>query len=176
MSRDHSGHIGTHNGHLYVRFNLNDSISYYLANGVPKEQIVVGMATFGHGWVLQVRTLADGLTSDQTSDYMIMSGRDRERPVLPGSVRHSPRPLHRPGGLPRVLRDHAGPQQRHSVLDARSAEKIEPGCQYHAWSTGAEPHGWTTVTDGCYMAPYIYNGPYWVNSDKLTVFDADARF
>ena len=29
--------------------------------------------------------------------------------------------------------------------------------------TGAEPHGWTTVTDGCYLAPYIYNGPYWVN-------------
>ena len=46
--------IRTNNGHT-CRFNLNDSISYYLANGVPKEQIVVGMATFGHGWVLQVR-------------------------------------------------------------------------------------------------------------------------
>merc|ERR1711874_309704 len=36
-----------HPGH---RFNLNDSISYYLNHGVPKEQIVVGMATFGHSW------------------------------------------------------------------------------------------------------------------------------
>ena len=37
------------------RFNLNDSISYYLASGVPKDQIVVGLATFGHGWILKVR-------------------------------------------------------------------------------------------------------------------------
>ena len=32
--------------------------------------------------------------------------------------------------------------------------------------TGATPHGWTTVTDGCYLAPYSYNGPYWVNIDS----------
>ena len=89
----------TNIGHI-CRFNLNDSISYYLANGVPKDQIVVGMATFGHGWVLKVRALEDGLTSHL---MMIMSGRDREWPVLSGSVGHTARPLHWTGGLPRVL-------------------------------------------------------------------------
>ena len=38
----------------YDRFNLNDSITYYIEAGVPRDQIVVGMATFGHAWVLQV--------------------------------------------------------------------------------------------------------------------------
>ena len=40
-----------HPGH---RFNLNDSINYYIDAGVPRDKIVVGMATFGHAWVLQV--------------------------------------------------------------------------------------------------------------------------
>merc|ERR1711997_346713 len=30
---------------------------------------------------------------------------------------------------------------------------------------GAQPHGWTTVTDDCYDAPYAYNGPYWISYD-----------
>lgn len=30
---------------------------------------------------------------------------------------------------------------------------------------GATPHGWTTVIDDCYDAPYAYNGPYWISYD-----------
>merc|ERR1712055_482199 len=30
---------------------------------------------------------------------------------------------------------------------------------------GATPHGWTTVVDDCYDAPYAYNGPYWISYD-----------
>jgi len=30
---------------------------------------------------------------------------------------------------------------------------------------GATPHGWTSVTDDCYDAPYAYNGPYWISYD-----------
>ena len=43
-----------HPGH---RFNLNDSITYYIEAGVPREMLVVGMATFGHGWVLEEEEL-----------------------------------------------------------------------------------------------------------------------
>merc|ERR1712098_734568 len=39
-------------GHPGHRYNLNDSISYYIDAGVPREMIVVGMATFGHSWTL----------------------------------------------------------------------------------------------------------------------------
>jgi len=35
------------------------------------------------------------------------------------------------------------------------------------WLPGATPKGWTTVTDGCYMAPYSFNGPYWVGYDNV---------
>ena len=56
----------------FSRFNLNDSISYYLNHGVPKEQIVVGMATFGHSWVLKV-TRTGGQTTKAFFKIKIMS-------------------------------------------------------------------------------------------------------
>ena len=34
-------------------------------------------------------------------------------------------------------------------------------------SPGATARSWTTVVDGCYMAPYSYNGPYWVSYDNV---------
>lgn len=30
---------------------------------------------------------------------------------------------------------------------------------------GATPQDWTVVVDGCYQAPYMYNGPYWMSYD-----------
>ena len=44
-------------------------MSYYLASGVPKDQIVVGLATFGHGWILKVRP-----DHSLVGDDMMMSG------------------------------------------------------------------------------------------------------
>ena len=35
------------------RFNLNDSITYYIDAGMPRDKIVVGLATFGHAWILE---------------------------------------------------------------------------------------------------------------------------
>jgi len=31
----------------------------------------------------------------------------------------------------------------------------------------AEPHAWKVVTDGCYKAPYMVNGPYWIGYDDV---------
>ena len=31
------------------------------------------------------------------------------------------------------------------------------------WLPGATPKAWETVVDGCYLAPYITNGPWWVD-------------
>ena len=33
--------------------------------------------------------------------------------------------------------------------------------------SGATPKDWTIVVDGCYLAPYAYNGPYWVGYDDV---------
>merc|ERR1712055_729000 len=35
------------------------------------------------------------------------------------------------------------------------------------WMPGATPKGWTTVVDGCVLAPYMYNGPYWIGYDDV---------
>ena len=32
------------------------------------------------------------------------------------------------------------------------------------WLPGATPKAWETVVDGCYLAPYITNGPWWVDN------------
>jgi len=47
-----------HPGH---RFNLNDTVTYYIEAGMPKEKMIVGMATFGHGFVLPENTDETGL-------------------------------------------------------------------------------------------------------------------
>jgi len=32
---------------------------------------------------------------------------------------------------------------------------------------GAQPKSWTHVIDGCYKAPYSFNGPYWIGYDNV---------
>jgi len=116
----------SHPGH---RFNLNDSISYYLASGVPKDQIVVGLATFGHGWILK----------DETENGLYC-------PAVSGSP-------------PGPYTGQEGFLEYYEIQQALNNDTLP-------WMPGATPHGWTTVTDGCYMAPYIYNGPYWFGFDN----------
>lgn len=40
----------------------------------------------------------------------------------------------------------------------------------------ATPHGWKDVIDGCYMAPYALNGPYWVGYDNKDSIALKAKF
>ena len=42
--------------------------------------------------------------------------------------------------------------------------------------SGATPKSWTTVRDGCYMAPYSYNGPYWVSYDDVDSIKVKAQW
>jgi len=116
-----------HPGH---RFNLNDSISYYLEAGVPREMLVVGMATFGHGWVLAEEEL--------TGLYC---------PAVSGT----------PKG---PYTGQEGFWSYYEILQALNNDTLP-------WLPGATARSWTTVVDGCYMAPYSYNGPYWVSYDNV---------
>ena len=116
---------------MFRRFNLNDSISYYIDAGVPREKLVVGMATFGHGWVLEDEEL--------TGLYC---------PAVSGS----------PAG---PYTQQEGFWEYYEIMQAFNNDSLP-------WLPGATPGGWTTVVDGCYLAPYSYNGPYWVRSVLLT--------
>jgi len=41
---------------------------------------------------------------------------------------------------------------------------------------GATPHGWTTVVDDCYDAPYAYNGKYWISYDDQDSVELKAKY
>merc|ERR1711909_201548 len=43
-------------------------------------------------------------------------------------------------------------------------------------SPGATPKAWETVVDGCYMAPYIHNGPWWIGFDDVDSIRLKAQF
>merc|ERR1711970_207392 len=125
-----------HNTHLYGRheedieghpghgFNLNDTINYYISEGMPREKINVGLATFGHGFVLP-----EG--SDETGLFCPAVSGNPKGPYT-GTV---------------------GFWGYYEILQAFNNDTLP-------WLPGATPHGWTTVVDGCVLAPYSYNGPY----------------
>merc|ERR1739849_71052 len=44
------------------------------------------------------------------------------------------------------------------------------------WLPGATPKSWETVVDGCYLAPYITNGQWWVGYDDVDSIRLKAQF
>jgi len=125
-----------HPGH---RFNLNDSINYYIDAGVPRDKIVVGMATFGHAWVLQDEDI-NGLYCPTTS-----------------------------GSPPGPYTQQEGFFEYYEIMQAFNNDTLP-------WLPGATPGAWTTVRDGCYMAPYSYNGPYWIGYDDVESMAIKAQW
>ena len=102
-------------------FNVNDTIAWWLSQvqspleesgedqylflqGAPAEKLTVGMPTFGHGWELMDE-------NEVSSQDKIKKTISPEWSVLPDSGEQSERTIHQPIRLPRLLRDHAGPQQ-----------------------------------------------------------------
>jgi len=126
-----------HPGH---RLNLNDSVYYYIEEGMPKEKIVVGLATFGHGFVLPEGTEETGLFC----------------PTIAGSP---------PGPYSQLV----GFLEYYEILQAFNNDTLP-------WLPGATPGEWTTVVDGCYLAPYSVNGPYWIGYDDFDSIQMKSRW
>ena len=40
----------------------------------------------------------------------------------------------------------------------------------------ATPKAWTDVVDGCYQAPYMFNGPYWIGYDDEVSIAKKAEY
>jgi len=126
-----------HPGH---RFNLNDTVTYYIEAGMPKEKMIVGMATFGHGFVLPENT-------DETGLYC---------PAIAGNP---PGPYTRQEGF----------LEYYEILQAFNNDTLP-------WLPGATPKAWTTVVDGCVLAPYSYNGPYWIGYDDVDSISLKSKW
>ena len=92
--------------------------------------------------------------------------------VLPDCGQQPQRAIHWTIGLPWLLRDFAGPQQRHVSINSFNEifmfGFIKGLVMFYRlpWLPGATPKSWETVVDGCYLAPYITNGPWSVSWTK----------
>ena len=107
---------------------------------MPREKMNVGLATFGHGFVLP-----EG--SDQNGLYC---------PAVSGNP---PGPYTRQEGF----------WEYYEIMQAFNNETLP-------WLPGATPGGWKTVVDGCVLAPYSYNGPYWIGYDDVDSIKLKAQF
>jgi len=133
----HEEDIEGHPGH---GFNLNDTINYYISEGMPREKINVGLATFGHGFVLPEGSEETGLFCPAVSG--------NPKGPYTGTV---------------------GFWGYYEILQAFNNDTLP-------WLPGATPHGWTTVVDGCVLAPYSYNGPYWIGYDDVDSIRLKAQW
>jgi len=155
MDYDYHGSFDNYTGHnapLYGRheedgedrpghnWNLNDTVNYYIDAGMPREKMNVGMASFGHGFVLPEGTSETGL-------YCPMIG----------------------GNPPGPYTRQEGFWEYYEILQAFNNDTLP-------WLPGATPHGWTTVVDGCVLAPYSVNGPYWIGYDDVESIRLKAQF
>ena len=90
------------------RYNLPEKnlerTNIFFLQGAPAEKLTVGMPTFGHGWELMDE-------NEVSSQDKIKKTISPEWSVLLDSGEQSERTIHWPIRLPRLLRDHAGPQQ-----------------------------------------------------------------
>lgn len=119
----------------------------------------MGCATFGHGWELIDEQEVRGRSIRKTSP---------ERVVLPDSGRDAAWSVHWADGLHGLLRGPAGHQQQHVSGPASPQPRLP-------WLPGATPQAWQVVRDGCYMAPYITNGPWWIGYDDVESIKLKAQ-
>jgi len=138
-------------GHPKYQFNIYESIMFYINSGIPPEKISLGIHTESKGWVLAEET-------PETSALYC--------PCLDASPNMTY--SRQPGWL-----------YYYEILQFWHNETIEEG----RWSD-LEPgrDKWTIYDhengnqDGCYMAPYMYQGRYWISYDDEYSVDLKARF
>merc|ERR1712002_59800 len=140
-----------HNAPLYGRheedaiehpghdFNINDTITWWLSAGAPANKLVVGMATFGHGWELEI--------AEQNGLFCPAKG----------------------GTPPGPYTGQMGFIGYYEIQQAMNNDTLP-------LFPGATPKNWETVVDGCYLAPYITNGPWWIGFDNVDSIRLKAQF
>ena len=136
-------------GHPGYQFNMHETIQYYINNGMPANQLVVGIHTESKGWVLHDNNL--------TAVYC---------------------PAYEPSPNMTYSR-HEGWLFYYEVLQFWHNETIEdprwsdlkPGKD--SWTIYDKESGnW----DGCYLSPFMYQGRYWISYDDEDSVDVKSRY
>jgi len=132
----HEEDADDHPGH---NFNINDTINWWLDQGADPSKLVVGMATFGHGWQL----------ADAAENGLFCPAKA--------------------GTPPGPYTGQMGFLGYYEVLQAMNNDSLP-------LFPGATPHAWEKMVDGCYLAPYITNGPWWIGYDDIDSIRLKAQY
>merc|ERR1711962_1390303 len=136
MDYDYHGGWEDFTGH---NFNVNDTIAWWLSKGADPKKLIVGTATFGHGWELV----------DENENGLFCPAKT--------------------GTPPGPYTGQMGFLGYYEIMQALNNDTLP-------WLPGATPHAWETVVDGCYLAPYITSGPWFIGFDNLESIKLKAQF
>ena len=149
-------------GHPSYGFNIHDTVSYYLNLGVPADKISVGIHTESKGFILDEQATEEN---------------------CPGE--NCPAGLYcRASGSPNMTYSlQEGQLFYYEVLQMFYNDTI-PDAELPPLWPGLKPglDHWTFFNsengkeDGCYMAPYAYQGKYWISYDDESSVAKKARF
>jgi len=148
-------------GHPMYQFNMHDTVQYYLDQGVPAKKIVLGIHTEGKAWILQ---------NPATED------------TCPGPECQAGIYCPAASGAPNVTYSRqVGWMFYYEVLQMYYNDTV-PGSEVPTEWPDLKPglEHWTIYdnanVDGCYMAPYAYQGRYWISYDDEHSVNLKARY
>ena len=140
-------------------------LQYSSVQGAPAEKLTVGMPTFGHGWELmdESEVIYWNRTIWNNGKYFPRTGCS----AWQQETAHVGRTLDNSASSD-ITRSY-----KLSTMIREFGKFLLEYCQKIVWDDvlhslpwlpGATPKAWETVVDGCYLAPYITNGPWWLDN------------
>merc|ERR1719309_557665 len=133
-------------GHPNKDFDVFDTLAYYVAHGAPKNKIVMGMPTYGRGWLLD----------DETHHDLYCPGYEGV-PKMPYTRQLGI------WGYNEVLQCFYNQTLNKELLAV--CPECKPG-----------EANWNIVRDGCYKAPYMHQGKIWMSFDDVESIRLKTEF
>jgi len=150
-------------GHPMYQFNMHDSIQYYLDQGVPANKLSLGIHTEGKAWILQ-----NPATDDTCPGPKCQAGI-----YCPAA-----------SGAPNVTYSRqVGWMFYYEVLQFYYNDTVPNAELPPEWpdlKVGMDH--WTiydshhSAVDGCYLAPFAYQGKYWISYDDEHSVNLKTRY
>jgi len=150
-------------GHPMYQFNMHDTVQYYLNQGVPSEKLVLGIHTEGKSWILE-----------KPATEETCPGPDCGAGIYCPTAE---------GGPNVTYSRQVGWMFYYEVLQFYYNDTIPDAELSPEWPdliVGKEH--WTIYdhennnVDGCYMAPFAYQGKYWISYDDVPSVNLKARY
>jgi chitinase len=150
-------------GHPMYQFNIYDTIMYYINEGVPPEKLSLGIHTEGKAWIL-----AENATEENCP------GEDCPAGIYCPAISGAPNMTYsRQVGWMfyyEVLQFYFNDTMPDAELPTHWPD-LKPGLEH--WTIYDNEHG---NEDGCYLAPFAYQGRYWISYDDEVSVDMKVRF